>query len=210
MIDTLPKRELNPTTPRVEPDAFVWTELLRQDLQRVIARSGTRWSRAFVAIAWIHLFTFLGCQALHDPALTRDLRVPLLWFAELVAILAALRVIVGRGWIRSSTSIKLISRFWFTFLILSFNLVMLNELTGWDVRWYKPAWGTLSTFFLASMAWLFTPRFFIAAVQMYFTALLMFKFKDYDNLIYGVSWWLVMMGIAYSISRQEQRLPSAR
>ena len=94
------------------------------------------------------------------------------------------------------------TRLWGTFLILSFNLVMLNALTGWETRWYRPAWGTLSTFFFASLAWLFSTRLFIPAVQMYFTALLMLYFKDQDNLIYGVSWWIALLGIA--------RRPSAR
>ena len=96
------------------------------------------------------------------------------------------------------------TRLWGTFLILSFNLVMLNALVGWESRWYKPAWGTLSTFFLASLAWLFTPRLFIPAVQMYFTALLMVRFRDQENLIYGVSWWLALLGIAHRIRRRER------
>ena len=111
-------------------------------------------------------------------------------------MLAALRAIAGPGWMRSSPAIGVVTRLWGTFLILSFNLVMLNELIGWETRWYKPAWGTLSTFFLASLAWLFSPRLFIPAVQMYFTALLMVCFRDQDNLIYGVSWWLALLGIA--------------
>ena len=81
--------------------------------------------------------------------------------------------------------------------------MMLNELLGWEMRWYKPAWGTLSTFYFASLAWLFTPRLFIPAVQMYFTALLMVRFRDADNLIYGVSWWLALMGIAYRVRLRE-------
>ena len=93
------------------------------------------------------------------------------------------------------------TRLWATFLILSFNLVMLNALTGWESRWYKPAWGTLSTFFFAALAWLFTPRLFIPAVQMYLTALLMVRFKGYENLIYGVSWWLALLGVARAIRR---------
>ena len=124
------------------------------------------------------------------------------------AYLAVLRVFVGAGWFGTSPSIGLVTRLRATFLILSFNLVMLNALTGWESRWYKPAWGTLSTFFFAALAWLFTPRFFIPAVQMYFTALLMVRFKDYENLIYGVSWWLALLGIARAI-RRPARFPRA-
>jgi hypothetical protein len=77
---------------------------------------------------------------------------------------------------------------------------------GWEARWYKPAWGTLSTFFLASLAWLFSPRLFIPAVQMYFTALLMIGFRDQENLIYGVSWWIALLGISRAIRQRERAL----
>ena len=186
----------------VTPSA--WKDLIRRDLEQTIVRGGGRWSRAIMAVAWIHLGVFLGCQALYDPSVQRDPRLVLLWGLELVAVLTAMRLIVGRRWLASSPAIGVVTRLWGTFLILSFNLVMLNALTGWESRWYKPAWGTLSTFFFASLAWLFTPRFFIPAVQMYFTALLMVHFRNQDNLIYGLSWWIALMGIAHSIRRREQ------
>jgi hypothetical protein len=39
---------------------------------------------------------------------------------------------------------------------------------------------------------------------MYFTALLMYRFKHFDNLIYGVSWWLILLGVGRSIARIER------
>jgi hypothetical protein len=181
-----------------------WKVELRDDLDAAFATGAGRWSRAIAAVAWIHLTAFLICQALHDPALQSDPRLLLVWAGELAAVLAAVRTIVGPGWGRSSTAVGVVTRLWGTFLILSFNLVMLNALVGWESRWYKPAWGTLSTFFLASLAWLFSPRLFIPAVQMYFTALLMVRFRDQENLIYGVSWWLALLGIAHRIRRRER------
>lgn len=189
----------------VEASPTAWRELLRQDLARTIVRGGGRWSRAVAAVAWIHLGIFLGCQALYDPGVQRDPRLVLLWGVELVAVVVALRAIAGPRWFASSPAVGVVTRLWGTFLILSFNLVMLNALTGWESRWYKPAWGTLSTFLFAALAWLFTPRFFIPAVQMYFTALLMVQFKNEENLIYGVSWWLALLGIAWAIRRREQK-----
>jgi hypothetical protein len=89
---------------------------------------------------------------------------------------------------------------WSTFLIISFSLVTLNQLTGFELSWYKPAWATLSTFLFASLAWVFTPWFFVPAVQMWFTGLLMARFRDWAFLIYGFSWWLALMGIALRLS----------
>src|SRR5437588_307481 len=57
---------------------------------------------------------------------------------------------------------------------------------------------------MGAVAWLFTPRLFILAVQMYFTALLMVRFPDQENLIYGVSWWLALLAIAWRIRRRER------
>src|SRR5581483_9251411 len=123
----------------------------------------------------------------------------------LAAVLVALRAIAGPRWSATSPAVGVVTRLWATFLILSFNLVMLNALTGWESRWYKPAWGTLSTFLFASLAWLFTPRFFIPAVQMYLTALLMVRFANEENLIYGLSWWVALMGIAGAVRRRERQ-----
>lgn len=204
MIETLTEPERAVGTGRSETRLSEWKAELRDDLDEAFATGSGRWSRAVAAVGWIHLAAFLACQAIYDPTRHRDPRHLIIWAAEFVAVLMALRLIAGRGWMRSSTAVGLVVRFWGTFLILSFNVVTLNELMGWEMRWYRPAWGTISSFFLASMAWLFTPRMFIPAVQMYFTALLMIQFRDQDNLIYGVSWWLALLGIAARIRRRER------
>jgi hypothetical protein len=204
MIETVLDEERATHGTRGDRRLSGWKDELREDLDATLTRGDGRWSRAIAAVAWIHLAGFVVCQVLHDPALQKDPRLLLVWAGELLAVLAALRAIVGPGWARTSPAVGVVTRLWGTFLILSFNMVMLNALVGWESRWYKPAWGTLSTFFLASLAWLFSPRMFIPAVQMYFTALLMVHFKDEENLIYGVSWWLALLGIARSIRRRER------
>jgi hypothetical protein len=201
-IDALAREEEAPDAVAVEARPASLKDALRQDLDRTLECGAVRWSRALAAVAWIHLLSFVACQALYDPGVQRDPRLVLIWALELAAVVAVVRLVVGSGWFGWSPSISVITRLWATFLILSFNLVMLNALTGWETRWYKPAWGTLSTFLFAALAWLFTPRFFIPAVQMYFTALLIVWFRDYENLIYGVSWWLALLGIAGAMRRR--------
>jgi hypothetical protein len=203
MIETLTDEDRAAGELRADVRIWDWKTELRDDLDAALERGAGRWSRAIAAVAWIHLASFLVCQALHDPTVSRDPRVLFIWFGELTAVLAAVRAIAGPGWARTSPAIGVVVRLWGTFLILSFNLVMLNQLLGWETRWYKPAWGTLSTFLFAAMAWLFSPRLFIPAVQMYFTALLMIRFRDQENLIYGVSWWLALIGIAHRVRRRE-------
>ena len=112
-----------------------------------------------------------------------------------------MRMLAGRHWIRRSEAVNLAAKLWTTFLILSFNVVSLNSLVGIEQAWFKPVWCTLSTFLFASLAWLFTPLFFIPAVQMWATGLLMASFDFYAYTIYGVSWCLALCGLAANIRR---------
>jgi hypothetical protein len=206
MIETMLESE--PVTGGLGSDARLsgWKVELKEELDAALERGAGRWSRAIAAVGWIHLASSLLCQAIYAPEVQRDPRLVYVWIGELAVVLAGLRMTAGRGWFRSSPAIGVVVRLFGTFLILSFNLLMLNELLGWETRWYKPAWGTLSTFFFAALAWLFTPRMFIPAVQMYVTALLMIRFRHLDNLIYGVSWWLALMGISHRLRRRESWL----
>jgi len=161
-----------------------------------------RLSIALAGVACINLVAFTLCQIIYVPDGRADFRHPLLWFLDLLAVLAFLRKSLGRGWIRSTAAINLAAKLWTTFLILSFNLVTLNSLTGFELAWYKPVWATLSTFLFASLAWAFSPWFFVPAVQMWATGLLMVNFPDWCFLIYGVSWWLALMGVAIHLRRK--------
>jgi hypothetical protein len=188
---------------------LAWREALREELSETIVRGSGRWSRALMAVAWIHLTAFLACHLLHEPARGSgsgsDPRHMLIWFLELVAVFVAMRLTAGKGWFWSPPAIKLITRLWVTLLILSFSVATLNATIGWETLWFKAAWGTLSTFFFATLAWLFTPWFFVPAVQMYITALLIARFMHWNNVIYGVSWWIAMMGVAWVVRQRERR-----
>jgi hypothetical protein len=204
MVEQMMEQERSADVLTVEGAPPSWNTALRRELHLVIARGGGRWSRALMAVAWIHLFAFLVCHALHTPGRESDPRHILVWFIELVAVFVAMRAIAGRGWFWSPPVIHLVARLWLTLLILSFSLSTLNATIGWETLWFKAAWGTLSSFFFVALAWLFTPRFLILAVLMYLTALLMARFMDWNNVIYGVSWWLALMAVAWSVRRREQ------
>jgi hypothetical protein len=183
-------------------DLAGWRSALIEGLDRSFIRN--RLPLAIVGIGCIHLVCFLICQMLYDPRGGVDVRFPMTWLGELAAILVWLRKSLGKSWIRSSLAINLIAKFWTTFLILSFNLLTLNAMTGFDNGWYKPVWSTLSTFFFASMGWVLSPWFFIPAVQMWATGLLMNRFAHWAFLIYGASWWLALAGIAVWLHRNQR------
>lgn len=189
------------------PTTASWNALLRDEIDQTIRAGQGRWSRAIAAVAWIHLAAFATCHVLHRPGQESDPRHLIIWFLELVAVFVAMRLVVGKGWFWSPPAIHLIGRMWLTFLILSFSLSTLNHVIGWQTLWFKAGWGTLSSFLFATLAWLITPRFLILAVQMYLTALLMARFMDWNNLIYGASWWIALMVIALFIRRIERANP---
>ena len=204
MIEPLIEHERFETDLMAERVVPNWKALLRQEIDHAIVQGGGRWSRALMAVAWIHLLAFVICHTLHSPRQGSDPRHILVWFIELVTVFVAMRIFAGKGWFWSPQAIHFIGRLWLTLLILSFSLSTLNATIGWQTLWFKAAWGTLSSFFFATLAWLITPRFLILAVQMYVTALLMARFMDWNNLIYGVSWWLALMEIAWAVRRRER------
>ena len=166
-------------------------------------RSGVRdrLAGALAGVGCIHLIIFMVCQSINVPDGSADLRHPVLWLLELIAILVFLGKSLGWDWIRSSEAMKLVAKLWTTFLILSFNLVTLNAITGFQLSWFKPVWATLSSFLFASLAWLFSPWFLVPAVQMWLTGLLMCNLPDWAFLVYGVSWWFALLGIAACMRR---------
>jgi hypothetical protein len=204
MIELLVEDERDASESRGRVIAPDWKAMLRGELDRAIADGTGRWSRALIAVAWIHLAAFVVCHLLESPSRQSDPRHILVWLIELAMVFAAMRIVAGKGWFWSPQAVHFVGRLWLTLLILSFSLATLNAMNGWETLWFKAAWGTLSSFFFATLAWLFTPRFLILAVWMYGTALLMARFMDWNNLIYGGSWWLALMALAWRVHARER------
>jgi hypothetical protein len=165
-----------------------------------------RWGLGLCAVAWVHLATFLACEALYVSGDRRSLPYLALWGAELFTVVWILRRVVTANGRRSAPVLTgLLARVWITFLILKFNAVSLNTLMGMDSmaqEWFKPMWGTLGTFGFAMMAWLTTPWFLVLAVQMSLTATLIVKFPLHGYLIYGVSWFIALNVVGLVLERK--------
>ena len=183
-----------------------WKAPWVDDLDRVSARD--RWGRALMAVGWVHLISFVGCQAMHSAGDRRGWHYVAAWGLEFGCVLLVLRQLAGRGWHRATPLGGLVVRVWGTFLILSFNLASLNSLSGLEHEWFKPALATLSAFGFMIMAYLISVRFFLLAVQMYFTGLLMVTHLDLCYLIYGLSWWLALQAIGLELERRRARSPA--
>jgi hypothetical protein len=174
------------------------------DLDRVAARD--RWGRALMLVGWIHLAVFGACYGLDLWGNVPDIVYLALWGAELGAVILALRAVAGPGWYRTTALAGIMMRLWITFLILSFNLASLNTLSGREVIWFKPPLASISTFGFMVMAYLIDARFFILAVHMYFTGLLMVTFPRHAFGIYALSWWSALEGLGLVLERRRQWL----
>jgi hypothetical protein len=152
-----------------------------------------RWAIGLVAIGWVHLGTFLTCHIMFRSGNLAPPPYLALWVLEFAAVFTLLRrMVTGNGRHPAPPLVGLLARVWITFLILGFSVASLNNLTGRPPDWFKPVWGTLSTFGFAMMAWLVSLWFLLPAVQMSLTGALMARFPDDAYLIYGISWWVVL------------------
>jgi hypothetical protein len=170
------------------------------------AALGGRWSFGLMAIAWVHLATFLTCYIMYQAGDLAPPRYLVAWFLEfLVVVGLTRRMVTGGGRHRPPPLTGLLARVWITFLILAFSAASLNNLTGMPPEWFKPMWGTLSTFGFAMMAWLVSLWFLVPAVQMSLTAMLIARWTPHAYLIYGISWWLALHLVALAIERVRRR-----
>ncbi|WP_435015495.1 hypothetical protein TA3x_003035 [Tundrisphaera sp. TA3] len=171
------------------------------EISRVAVRD--RWGLPFMAVGWVHLVIFLACYTLISRGDRTETHFLALWAAELAAVVVIYRKTIGdraRG--PAPALLTLGVRVWITFLILSLNVASLNTMTGLENDWFKPIWGTLSTFGFATMAWVFHLAFLIPAVQMSLTGLLLARYPDHAYAIYGVSWWLALHGIGLTLEHK--------
>ncbi len=198
-----PQRPMD-ESPSPEFDLRQYKTALVADLDRVAARN--RWGRSLMLIGWVHLAAFGWCQAMDYLVYPNGLYVAT-WGVEFFLVLAVMRWVSGRDWYRSTPLSGTIARVWGTFLILSFNLISLNNFTGIEtLAWFKPALATLSSFGFMVMAYLVSGWFFLPAVQMYFTGLLMVNHPFHAFLIYGVSWWAVLQVIGVILERRRKQV----
>lgn len=195
-----------PDAPQSPPHG--WRFLLLAELtEQAVARP---WGPTLMAIGGVHLAFFSVCQAVYTVGVRAPWVSLMLWGLEVASVLGTLRLVAGRDWLRASPAVGLIARVWITFLILSFNVVSLNNMNGWTVDWFKPVWCTLASSGFATMAWLFGVRLLVPAFQMYFTGLLMVRFPEWGYLIHGVSWCVVLQYLGLDLARRRARIIAAR
>lgn len=158
------------------------------------------WPRALAAVGWIHLIAFGGCQVLQTTGDSTNWHYLAIWAAELAANLLALRYFAGPGWAYRTPRLRLLARMALTLLIMKFNLVSLNYLTGIESGWYRLAWVNLAAMTLANLAWQIDLRFLAGAVLMFFSGLVMAKWPEWQLVTYGLTWWVALQALAVIVA----------
>jgi hypothetical protein len=194
-----------PAAPKPPIDPRAWRTDLVSDLDRVAARD--RWGYAMMSIGAIHFAAFTLCEFLYTSGDLRETPYVAIWLFELAAVLLTMQYFGGRYWWRATPLAGILGRVWGTFLLLSFNLTTMNSMLGLAYpEWFKPALTNLATFGFATTAYLLTPRYFIPAVGMYFTGLLMVALPRHAYIIHGSAWLLTLLSLGVILERRRRRL----
>jgi len=192
-----------PPSPGPGPDDRPLGCLAAEVAEVVRVADRDRWGVGLMAIGWAHLAVFLACQALYARGDRAESHFLALWGLDLaVALTIARRFVGGPGRRPMPALVRVMVRVWATFLILCLTSASLNRLTGFEVDWFKAAWGNLATFGFATMAWIFHPAFLVLAVQMSLTGILIATNPGSAYAIYGASWCLALNGLGLALERR--------
>ncbi len=98
-----------------------------------------------------------------------------------------------------------VDRTWTVFLLLCWNVAILNELAGQPVFVFLPVLATLSSFAFLVLACLVSWRFVAAALALCVTGGLIARFPAYGFLIYGGGWLVVLQALGVVYFRKRKR-----
>jgi hypothetical protein len=164
---------------------------------------------------WL-IFLLLGCELMLTCAVSHylvevvKLQSPhwpylVLWSVHLLVSVATMRLIEARSKAEESAYSPLVSRLGAIFIILCWNIVVLNVLMGHRVFALLPVLATLSSFFFLTLAAIFTPKFIAAALMLFATGTAIALYPHYGFLLYGAGWLIVLAAMAVIFRRRQTR-----
>jgi hypothetical protein len=182
--------------------------LLRQEMlaqtERFIA-AGKHW-KLYVFLGWEHLGV---CAASHFILEVLDYRkywpFLILWLVQSAIALGAVTWFRRRTPLENSPLQSFMSRVWFVFLLMSWNVAALNIAAGLPRFVLLPALATLSSFAFLVLAGTLSRKLTLAALTMWITGCVMMYFPQYGFLLYGFGWLLVLetLGLVFYRRRNQ-------
>jgi hypothetical protein len=166
---------------------------------------GSRWA-LYTFLAWEHL---AACTASYWLAEVAGVRSPwpfgLLWVVQLAVALGAVTLARARTRADKSPLQRHVARTWTIFLLLCWNVALLNVLAGQPVFVFLPVLATLSSFAFLVLASFLSLRFVAAALVLCVTGGLIARFPAYGFLLYGAGWLVVLQGLGVVFYRKRRR-----
>jgi hypothetical protein len=199
-----PDRQAGPDTAGSLPARYaaLHGETVRQ-YERSVALAG-HWI-LYVFLGWEHLAACVASYYLQAAGVRLRWPYALLWLIQTGVALGAVRLAQARGRVDGSPVQQLVNRTWIIFLLLCWNVAILNVLAGQPVFVFLPVLATLSSFAFLVLTSFLSRRFLPAALVMWVTAGLIARFPPYGFLLYGTAWLLVLETLGVVFFRKQRR-----
>jgi hypothetical protein len=185
-------------------------EEMVEQYERYMA-AGNHWA-LYVFLGWEH---FLACAGSYYLLEVLRVRSPwpfaLLWLGQVAVALSA--VTLARVWTPAAKSPlrRHVDRTWLVFLLLCWNVAILNVLAGQPVFAFLPVLATLSSFAFLVLTSFLSRRFLAAALTLCATGGLIARFPAYGFLLYGAGWLVVLEALGVVFFHKRRRwLPAGR
>jgi hypothetical protein len=129
----------------------------------------------------------------------------LLWTIQ-IGVALGLTTLVGGSWKTDHLPLLAhVNRIGTVFVLLCWNVAVLNVLLGLPIFVLAPVLATLSSFALLALSMILSPWLIVAALVMFVTGSLMARFPDVGFLIYGGGWLLVLQTLGVIFYRKRRR-----
>jgi hypothetical protein len=182
--------------------AALHAEMVAQ-YERYVALGG-HWA-LYVFLGWEHLAVCAASYWLKEVAgVQSPWPFAALWLVQVGVALGAVTLARVRTPAKKSPLQRHVDRTWTVFLLLCWNVAILNELAGQPVFAYLPVLATLSSFAFLVLSSILSWRFVAAALALCATGGFIARFPSYGFLIYGGGWLVVLeaLGVVYFRKRK--------
>lgn len=129
----------------------------------------------------------------------------LLWTTQ-IGVALSLTTLVGGSWKTDHLPLLAhVNRIGTVFILLCWNVAVLNVLLGLPIFVLAPVLATLSSFALLTLSMILSPWLIAAALVMFVTGSLMAQFPQVGFLLYGAGWLLVLQTLGIIFFRKRRR-----
>jgi hypothetical protein len=162
----------------------------------------------YTVLGWEHLAACaLSHYLLENARIQSPWPYAALWLGQVVMAVSAVTLARRLTPLGRSPLQKGVDRVWLVFLLLCWNVAILNVVTGQALFVFLPVLATLSSFAFLVLTSSLSRRFLPAALVMCAVGGLMARFPAYSFLLYGAGWLVVLQALGVVFFRK-RRLPA--